>query len=699
MKTSHLMSVVLATVIISSTPIATLSQDRKKKSDQDSIKLNAELVQIDALVTDKAGKPVSGLKREDFELLDNNKSQPITHFSFEESNPARVKNSPMAQPPIPKALTARDLKRVVAFVVDTLHMQFENLNRTRKMLQDFVDNQMQPGDLVLILPTGGGSGLLQQFTSDRSLLRNAINRIRLVNVDSGIVPYRSITRDVPLKSMGRQEQPVDSRNRGSGRLSMPDSPGEHEADPLEMADVRVTLETLNNVITSMRQLPGRKLGVFVSEGFRLYPTQTNREFSETIGLAARSNVVFYSIDPKGLTAPFTAADSLESPAERSANFGEAIAKQLTQNQLDLLDRRESLSSLASETGGKLFSDNNDINRGLANLLDENSSYYLLGFQPEQAKWDGKLHKIKVVVRNRPELTVLARRSYLARSDAPKPSSADPKVAEAIDAISSPFVRRDIDLRLTALYIDNPQREPSVTLLLHIDASKLHLIESEGSYHSSLEQIGFVLDANGRTVESFSNTLQLNLQPKTFQAALKQGFVATRTMNLKPGVYQIRLFVREVGFGAIGTANDFIEIPDLKAADRLGASSLFLAGQTAQQGKTADAAGATPSQRKFPTNGEFSYSMVIYNPRIDEKMKQPQLEMRTRILTGSKAVFTGQPHPVAAGEGSALPYRVVTGGVIKPLILPSGDYTVEVIVWDKLRKKDSIVRRETDFSVE
>jgi VWFA-related protein len=698
MNTSHLTSAVLAAVIILSSPIATLSQDRKKP-DQGSIKLNAELVQIDALVTDKAGKPVSGLKREDFELYDNNKPQPITHFSYEESNAGRAKNSPAGQPPIPKAITARELKRVVAFVVDTLHMQFENLYRTRKMLQDFVDNQMAPGDLVLILPSGGGSGLLQQFTSDRSLLRNAINRLKLVNVDSGVIPYRSITSDVRFRSAGRVEQPVDSRNRGSGNLSMPDSPGSHDTDPLEMADVRVTLETLNNVITSMRQLPGRKLGVFVSEGFRLFPTQTLREFGETIGLAARSNVVFYSIDPKGLGALFTAADSFGSDVANGGGLGQAVAQQLIQNQLDLLDARESLSSLAAETGGKLFSNNNDINKGLANLLDENSSYYLLGFQPESARWDGKLHKIKVVVRNRPDLTVLARKSYLARSDAPKPPSADPKAAEAIEAISSPLARRDIDLRLTALYIDNAQREPSVTLLLHIDASKLQFIESEGSYHSSLEQIGFVLDATGRTVESFSNTLQLNLQPKTFQAALKQGFVATRTMNVKPGIYQIRLFVREVGFGLIGTANDFIEIPDLKAADRLSASSLFLAGQTAQQGKTADAAGATPSQRKFQRNGEFSYSMVIYNARIDEKTKQPQLEMRTRILNGSKVVFAGQPHPVAAGEGSALPYRVVTGGVIKPLNLPAGDYSVEVIVWDTLRKKDSIIRRETDFSVE
>ena len=176
-------------------------------------------------------------------------------------------------------------------------------------------------------------------------------------------------------------------------------------------------------------------------------------------------------------------------------------------------------------------------------------------------------------------------------------------------------------------------------------------------------------------------------------------MATRTMNVKPGAYQVRLFVRETGFGLIGTANDFIDIPDLKAADRLSASSLFLAGQTAQMGKAADAAGATPSQRKFPPNGEFSYSMVIYNARTDETSKQPQLEMRTRILNGNKVMFAGKLRPVAAGEGSALPYRVVTGGLIKPLALPRGDYTVEVIVWDKLRKKDSIIRRETDFSVE
>ena len=697
MKASHVGCVLLAAALVSSSTAVTLPQDRKKP-DQDSIKLKAELVQIDVLVTDKGGKPVSGLKREDFELLDNNKPQPITNFSYEESNPARLSNSPAPQPPIPKAMTVRELKRVVAFVVDTLHLHFENLRRTRKMLEDFIDNQMQPGDLVLILPTGGGSGLLQQFTSDRALLHRAIDRVRLVGDETGTVAYRSVAGDAPIKFTSGQQQPVDSRKRGSGPLSMPDTPGSNRLDPMEDVDARATFETLNNLITSMRQLPGRKLGVFISEGFRVNAEVAKQELRETVALAARSNVVFYSIDPKGLLAPNNAADPM-TLTEGSGSIAQQIAQMLLQNKLDALDLREPLSALASETGGSFFENNNDINKGLANLLDDNSAYYLLGFQPETSRWDGKLHKIKVVVRNRPDLKVISRKSYLARSDAPRPVSSDPKVEEAINAISSPLVRRDIDLRLTALYIDDAQREPIVTLLLHIDASKLRFIESEGSYHSSLEQIGFMLDARGRMVDEFSNILELNLQPNTYQAALKQGLVATRKISVKPGAYQVRLFVRERGFGQIGTANDFLEIPDLKAAGRLSASSLFIAGQSGRQSKTAEAAGATLSQRRFPTNGEFSYSLVIYNPRTDEKTKQPQLEMRTRISSGSKVVFAGQPRAVAAGEGSEMPYRLVTGGVIKPLSLPSGDYTIEVIVWDKLRKKDSIVRRESDFSIE
>lgn len=704
MNTSTVLTAALAAVIISLSPVTTLTQD-KTKADQGPIKLNAELVQIDVLVTDKAGKPVGALNREDFDLLDNNKAQHISTFAFEETKARRIGDTVLENRRLPKAITAGELKRVFAFVVDTLHIKFENVSRTRKVLEDFVDNKMQPGDLVLILPTGGGSGMLQQFTSDPRLLHRAIDRLHPFYFTNDSTPYRSTNR-LNGERAARGQSPVGDV---AGGLAMPSvgNPG-GSVDPLEEADVRATLLGLKATIKSMSNLPGRKVAVLVSEGIRLYATETTQDLNQTTALAARSNVVFYTIDPRGLQVLMPEAGDIVSvrtgASPRQGGVGSNPMDFSISGSETLSDFRESQDSLrviAADTGGKFFGNNNDITRGLDQLVEENSAYYMLGFYPEAGKWDGKFHKIKVVVRGRADLTVSFRKGYLAKTPPPENAGFDPKVAEAIEAISSPLVRRDIDLRLTPLYIDNAQRDPAVTLLLHIDTSKLTFVQSEGRYHDQLEEVGFVFDANGKPIDTFSNDLELNLLPQSYQTALKRGFVATRTLNVKAGTYQIRLFVREAGSGLIGTANDFIDIPNMKS-EKLSTSSLFLSGQSVEQGKVVDTAGlgGTPAQRRFQRTGEFAYSLVIYNPRLDDKSKQPQLEMRTRILRGNKVVYAGGLRPVVAGEGSALPFRIVTGGVIKLASLAPDEYTIEVTVADKLRKKEnSVIRREMDFSVE
>ena len=673
----------------------TAGAQETNKQDKGEIKLSTELVQIDVIVIDKSKKPVSGLKREDFELLDNNKPQHISNFSYEETKARRVEDSTAETSRLPKAITSAELKRVFAFVVDTLHIKYENISRTRKMLSDFVDNKMQPGDLVLILPTGGGSGVLQQFTSDQRLLHRAIDRLRPFYFSNDTTPYRSIAR-MGMAS-GRPGQ--GSRNGGFGRQPMPGiqtvgtSP-----DPFEEADVHTTLNAMKETIKSMSRLPGRKVALLVSEGIRAYATQTTQDLNDTTAMAGRANVVFYTIDPRGLEPlGLEASDEIDSDSD----FSTAVTDAFNSKRDDFQESQDSLRAIALDTGGKFFGNNNDIARGLDQMLDENSAYYMLGFYPEAGKWDGKFHKVKVVIREHPELTVTFRKGYLAKAPVPEKKALDPRASEVAEAISSPLVRRDIDLRLTPLYVDNAQHEPVVTLLLHIDASKLTFNQADGRYHNSLEEVGFVLNARGDTVDKFSNTLELNLLPDTYQKSIKRGFVATRTANLKPGTYQIRMFVREAGSGMIGTANDFIDIPNMKS-DKLTTSSLYLTGQAVEQGKVVDTAGegGTPSQRRFQHNGEFAYSLVIYNPKADDKSKQPQLEMRTRILKGSKVVFNGGPREAVPVQGSTPPSRIVTGGVIKLLGLAPDDYTLEVTVRDKLRKKqDSIVRREMDFSVE
>jgi len=680
-------------VVLALTPTSQASvQSQQPRTDQGTIKLSAELVQIDVLVTDKNNKPVAGLKREDFELYDNNKLQSLTTFAYEASEPRPFKEEPGEIRTLPRAITAAEVKRVLAFVVDTLHMNFTSVYAAQRLLTDFIDRKMEPGDLVLILPTGGGSGLFQQFTADQRVLRRAVNRLRPIIFTNSSTAFRTLSSPTGGGFGGRTPA------MGAGRAGGPSMRGlpAINSDPLEEADARATLGTMNSLIKYMSKLPGRKIGLLVSEGFRVRQTWTNGDLNQMTAQAARANVVFYTIDPRGL-------DPLMLTAAEGSDPDVSFSDALEQKRSDFFESQDSLNAIALDTGGKFFRNNNDISRGLGSFLQENSAYYLLGFQPAASKWDGKLHRIKVVVRNRPDLDVSFRRSYMAKSLNPEaPSNVAPKVREVNEALSSPLVRRDIDLRLTPFYLDDAKREVVATALLHIDVSRFSFKEVDGRYKASFEQIGVVFNAEGKPVDRFSQTVDLNLLPQSYEQAMKRGLVFTRALSVKPGVYQVNMFVREPNSGLIGTANDFFEIPEIKS-DRLAASSIFTDARAIQEGKVVETAGegGTLAQRRFSRNGEFTYRLVVYNAKADGKTGQPQLEIRARILSGGRAMFTGKFRPVEITEGSTPPSRILAGGVLQLGSLAPNEYTLEVTVRDKLRKKDksSVVRQEIDFTVE
>src|SRR5262249_3215017 len=678
---------------LSAFPRAGISQEKKKDSSDSVVRISAQLVQIDVIVTDKAGKAAAGLKREDFELYDNNKLQDISHFAYETTRARAVERQIEEAPVLPRAITAAEVKRVLAFVVDTLHMKPENLYRTRQMLQNFIDKQMEPGDLALILPTAGGSGLFQQFTSDQRLLRRAADRLRPFIFSNDTTPFRSTAN--PFGQSSAASSPIGMGRGGRTQPRIPQPRLGSNPDPLEEADVRATLGTLNNLISSMKQLPGRKLALFVSEGIRIFQTDTSQDLRHTTDLAARADVVFYTIDPRGLDPlGISAADDIGD--QDPADF-------LSSKRDDFHESHDSLNAIAVDTGGKCFSNNNDIKRGLANMLEENSGYYLLGFQPEGSKWDGKYHKLKVLVRGRPDLTVSFRKGYIAQDDKPKlKENVDPKIAENVAAISSPLVRRDIDLQLTPFYSDDAKREPVIATRLHIDASQLHFNQVDGRYKDVLKLIGFVMDTSGKTVDGFSEELTLNLLPEHYEQSIKTGFLATRTLTVKPGVYQMRVLVREADTGKLGTANNYIEVPNLKS-DRLSLPSIFTSPPRDQQGRVPESAGkgATLSQRRFKRGSQMEYMFIVYNAASEGHESQTELELRVRIMQGGRPAFSGQPRPVRPLAESTPPKRIITGGTLTLGQLAAGDYTLEVTVTDKLRKKESraVVKQEIDFSIE
>jgi VWFA-related protein len=717
---------VVAVVLVSFIAPAFGIIQQANNPDQSVIRIGADLVQIDVSVIDKNNKPVTGLTKDDFEVYDDGGRQVVTHFSYQASGSGSAMAGSEEPSSLTNSLTAGEVKRVLAFVVDTLHIKQENLSRTQQMLGDFIDNKMQPGDLVLILPTAGGSGLVQQFTADHRILHRAVDSLRIFAFSTDTTPHRSsgasatstsITNGPAVPStagMGASPGSNPGAGMGAGRgggrrgggastnpgkgMTRPKTPMDN-VDPVEEADVRATLFSLDDLIRAMRKLPGRKIGVFVSEGLRIVQTETNEDLRLTTDLAARSGVVFYTIDPRGLDT--LSVDAVDDASGQSSTVEDFRSQKIS----DYMESQDSLNALALDTGGKFFHDNNDIKAGLTAVLEQNPGYYLLGFQPDPSKWDGKYHKLKVAVRGRSDVTVSARAGYLARDEKPAASMAgvDPKVVERIEAINSPLIHRDIDLQLTPFYKDGAKQDAVMVTLLHVDASQLHFKQVEGRYQDKLEVSGFVFDTLGKPVDTFTDVLDLNLLPKTYEETLKGGIISTRTLSVKPGLYQMRVLVEEPETKKLGTANNFVDVPDLKS-DRLAMSSIFTLAGPEGQGTVAGSENqaGTLSQRRFKRGSMLNYMFVIYNAEGEGSDHHPQLEMRTRILKGLKVIFPGPAIPVQALQGSTPPKRIVTGAALSVgSALTAGDYVLEVTVTDKLAKKEkrSVTKQEIDFTVE
>ena len=184
MKNRRLLAVVLGVCLWSTSfGQAPDSSPKQKPSDGDVVRITTNLVQVDAVITDKSGKLVTDLKPEELQLFENNRSQKITHFSYlgaaTTGGPSKPNVSDNRSPGIPPdRLRPEDVRRTIALVVDDLGLSFQSTHFVRRALKQFVDQQMQTGDLVAIIRTSGGMGALQQFTSDRRQLYTAIDQVK-----------------------------------------------------------------------------------------------------------------------------------------------------------------------------------------------------------------------------------------------------------------------------------------------------------------------------------------------------------------------------------------------------------------------------------------------------------------------------------------------------------------------------------------
>jgi len=719
-------------------------QAPRHDSDQDVVRITTNLVQIDVVVS-KDGKQVTDLKPEDFEILEDGRPQTITSFSYVSNLPTNTgqesaaragdskstasENPKIKAPTVAPPLRQQNTGRIFALVVDDLGMSFESMAQVRKQLRKFIDEQRQPNDLVAVLRTGGEVGALQQFTTDPRALHAALDQLKWnpcsrVGI-SVLAPERSLITSHPPEAALSGRLPADRSPGSAGVLER--ALTSKEISPCSSNSLQYSIKALRFILRGMRELPGRKsLLLFsdnlpverqelaavdfgfkrpVREGANLIDVWTDStSYADALQrlaeLAIRSSVVIYGIASQGLQTigPHAADEIVFQPLKVQRSPDQDPEMKSLRNRTSALGRNSEGSELvAKQTGGFVIRNTNDL--GLQRVLDDQSGYYLIGYRPGVETFNRSFHHIKARVKRR-GLTVRTRAGFYGVSEADE-RKAEPTTRSRLDhALISPFGANEVTVRMYTLFADDPTRGSVLRVTLHLDAKDLSFSnEDDGAHKASFDISALLFGDNGRVVTRQEQNAALRLRGGPYESALRSGVVYSFDVPLKePGAFQFRVAIRDLGTSRIGSAGEFIEIPNLSNG-QLALSSILLQSDSTQRENRATEPASTDASAidsnddsqtllRFQKATTLTFVYAIYNARLDKTTRLPRLSTQTRVLRNREQIYTAGPMNVSV-EGQFDLKRISAGARLQlGSALSPGEYILQIVVEDQLAKRST-----------
>jgi len=685
------------------------------KPQEEVVRVYTELVQTDVMVFDKQGRFVDGLNIENFELRIDGKVRPIQSFekitagSDEESQLAAARGATTVNLKRPVPL---DRGRIVFFFVDDFHMDLAGLVAARKVISAFIEKEMGQNDQAAIASPTGQIGFLQQLTSDRMVLRLALDRLtaRLYSVRDSARPPMSeyeallidrldrevldffVTETVRLNpGLSRDVAAAIVRGRAQTMLS--------QAARLNQN----TLNSLEKLVQSAKNLPGRKVLFFLSGGFLLENRRGDSvsKLRDITNAAAKSGVVIYSMDTRGLVASLHDA-STERPFDPFGRLSRSTHGELAASQ-------DGLNALAVDTGGRAIFNTNDLKKGLAPAIKETSSYYLLAWKPDaEVQKQRRSRNLEVRLIDRPGLTVRVRKGFfdldpptpVIAKDSAQPSKPSSAPARLRESITAPYPERGLPILLSVDYYDIANKGPMLSTAIQMPGEFLLFGEqSDGKIQAVIDVSGVYFDDKGIAKLSFLERIVTTAPSLEVAKNYRNDITFTYPAKLPPGLYQVRVAARDDKSGRIGSAHSWIEIPDL-AKKKLTMSSLLLGERTqAMMTNVSNPGGISPialsASHRFRRESTLRFLIFAYNTSFSPTDQKPDVAVQVQVIRDDQPVITTTLRKISTDgvlDLARLPYAAEI-----PLneLLP-GRYLLQVSLIDRVSKQGT--SRQTHFDV-
>jgi len=521
----------------------------------------SELVQVNVTVRDKNGNLVPNLKPGDFTILEDNKPQKIVSFDIENVDAVAnqevaqaqpLANAPASPAPAPSAAAnTTDLfkdRRLIVLFFDLSAMEPDEIDRAVTSAERYVDTQMAPADLVSIVSLGSALLVNQDFTSDHDLLKK---QLQVFSGGSG---------------QGYEEGTTGTTE------GTPDTGQPFTADDTEynVFNTDRRLEALRSIAEKLAHLQQKKSLIYFSSGMDRTGIENQSELRAAINAAVRSNLAIYTMDLRGLQALVAGGEAQNASLRgTSAYSGQATINALNSN----FTTQETLVTLASDTGGRAFLDNNDFNQVFKGVQQDTSSYYLLGYHSSNPARDGRYRRIIVKV-NVPGAKIDYRRGYYAPADY-QHSTKEDKELQLQQELASELPTTDLPLYLNTAYFRLEANKFSIPISLVVPGSQIPFTRSSDRDKATLDVIGLASDSEHHPITRIRDTVKLAVDSSADVS--KKNVQYDTNVNLPPGKYHLKFVVRENQTGRMGSFEADLNVPDLKSVP-LKMSSIVLASQ-------------------------------------------------------------------------------------------------------------------------
>lgn len=683
------------------------AQSQQPAAQDDVIRVNTQLVQTEAMVFDRQGRFVSNLTADQFELFVNGEQRTLSFFDQIVSGTAREKTQLAAargNSNAPDLSTGQfERGRLLFFFLDDVHLSPASLARARTALSAFVENQMNLGDQVAIVSTSGQIGFLQQLTDNPAVLRAAIARLAAKPTGDGYTGKTQISEYLASQVFDYGNRELFAALLESTKVEQQMGPGSRHGDHGLAASysgvpylrnrlrqvndqsrltTQSTLEALEGLIDSSSELPGRKTVFFLSDGFLVNERKAGAlELLQRITRkAAASGVIFYTMDARGTTF------NLGSSVDASSNdYWDASARRAGLASGEIHATREPLKLIADETGGRAFFDSNGIDQAIRQTIDETSRYYLLAWRPGSAADIAGKRQMRLSIKNHPELTVRWRSDFGSSTTgssktktADSSSNADPDRGLQT-AIRSTTPKRALPVGLSVGYISSAEGE-QLRVSMQIERQFLQFKPEQD--RSDLDVLGVVLNDRGEPA-SFKQVVTVGAKTDPGEDAITWN----SQMHVPPGIYQVRVAVRERSSGLMGSAMQWIQVPNL--AEGISLSSIFLGERNPSA--LGSKAITVDVDHRFARSSILRFQTYVYNPSARNGASNVWID--AKLLSNRRQVMALAPAKVPDNAGPSLPYWAeISLAGLRP-----GHYMLQLSASD--RSADRTASQYINFTIE